>query len=219
MLCTEAIIHLEVHSQQMIAESGENDKGVDSNAAQQKLDQLLRDITSWTGEVGQSLERSEDYIKQRMQFFDRLAVLSGAILAFSVPAFTTLRSPTRIITHPHLSLGFAISGWICLFLATIVSALAHHSLVEFYAVWTNEHERSVRSVLFHNINLSQKRLLRETGGNMDALIAVPQPTSSFQRKPRHEALGLRLALSERTAMMSCIFGASFILLFLVCSSF
>jgi hypothetical protein len=205
--------------QQMSSESGETGQGNDTNDAPQKFDQLLREITSWAGEVGKSLERSEDHIKQRIQFFDRLAVLSGAVLAFSVPAFTTLRSPTRAISHPHLSLGFAISGWICLFLATVQSALAHHSLVELYALWTNEHERSVRSVLFHNMNLSQKRLLREAGGSMDALTAVPQPPTSFQRQPRHETLGLRLAVSGRTAIAGCMLGSVFILLFLIYSSF
>src|ERR1700720_3324237 len=94
-------------------------KRTEPNATQEKLDQLLHDQTSWVGEVGKSLERSEDHIKQRMQYFDRLAVLSGAILSFSVPAFASLRGPGRTITHRYTSLGFAIEGWAFLFLATI----------------------------------------------------------------------------------------------------
>ena len=203
----------------MWTDPGTSAKGGEASNAQQKLDQLLRENTSWAGEVGKSLERSEDHIKQRMQFFDRLAVLSGAILAFSVPAFTTLRNPTRAITHPHLSLGFAISGWIFLFVSTIGSALTHHLLVELYAVWTNEHERNVRGILFHSVNLLQKRLIREAGGNADALTTVAQPASSFQRQPRHETLGLSLAISRRIAITCCMLGASLILMFLIFSSF
>jgi hypothetical protein len=187
-----------------------------ANAAQEKLYQLLQDQTSWIGEVGKSIERSEDHIKQRIQYFDRLGVLSGAILAFSVPAFTSLQAPGRTITHRYSSLGFAIGGWAFLFLATIGSAVTHYLLVEFY---TSEHEKSVQSVLFNNLNLLQKNLMRAAGGNLDDLQPVSVPILSFKRLPWHEKLGYRLALSSRVALVACLLGASSIFFFLILSSF
>lgn len=190
-----------------------------ANAAQEKLYQLLQDQTSWIGEVGKSIERSEDHIKQRIQYFDRLAVLSGAILAFSVPAFTSLQAPGRTITHRYSSLGFAIGGWAFLFLATIGSAVTHYLLVEFYAIVTSEHEKSVQSVLFNNLNLLQKNLMRAAGGNLDDLQPVSVPILSFNRLPWHERLGFRLKLSSRVALVACLLGASSIFIFLILSSF
>lgn len=192
---------------------------LDAKTAQEKLDQLLQDQTSWVGEVGNSLERSEDHIKQRMQYFDRLAVLSGAILAFSVPAFTSLRGSVRTITYRHISLGVAIGGWVCLFFAIVGSAAAHYLLVELYAVWTTEHERSIQSVLFHNVNLLQKRLMRTTGGNLDQLKPIPVPALSFQRQSWHERLPYLLAIVSRVTIAACLLGTIGVLLFLIFSSF
>ena len=153
-----------------------------------------------------------------MQYFDKLAILSGAILVFSVPAFTLLRSSGRTITYPHLSLGFVFGGWVCLFLAITGSATVHYLLVEFYAIWTTEHERSIQSVLFHNVQLMQKRLMRIAGGDLDQLRTVPPPTLSFQPKPLHSRIPFLLAILYPLTIASCIFGTVAILVFLIFSS-
>jgi hypothetical protein len=197
----------------------DSEKVVEGKAAQEKLDQLLRDQTSWIGEVGKSLERSEDHIKQRMQYFDRLAVLSGAILAFSVPAFTSLQDPSRTITHRYTSLGCAICGWAFLFIATIGAAVTHYLLVDLYAIWTSEHEANVQSALFNNLNLLQKRLMRVAGGSLDELKTLTPPALSFRPQPWHEGLPKFLTLASWATMVGCLLGASGIFLFLIMSSF
>jgi hypothetical protein len=191
----------------------------DINAAQEKLDQLLHDQTSWIGEVANSLERSEDPIKQRMQYFDRLAVLSGAILAFSVPAFTSLRGPGRVITHRYTSLGCAIAGWAFLFVAMAGAALTHYLLVEHYAVWTTRHQRNVQNVLFHNLNLIQKRLMRAAGGKLEELKAVPVPVLSFHQKAWHDNLSLLLNIASVITTVTCLLGILNVFTFLLFSSF
>lgn len=191
----------------------------EANIAQEKLDQLLNGQTSWVAEVGKSLERSDDHIKQRMQYFDRLAVLSGAILAFSVPAFTAFRGTGRIITHRHTSLGLAIAGWAFLSLATVGSAITHFLLVELYSIWSCQHEREVQNVLFGNLNLIQRRLLRQAGGNLDELKTIPVPRLSFQSQSWHEKIPRLLALASRVTISACLLGMFSIFVFLIFSSY
>ena len=169
-------------------------------------------------EVSKSLERAADHLKWRIQFFDRLAALSGAILALSIPAFTTLRGPGRIIMHPYLSLWTAILGWVFLFVALIGCATTHYLLIEYYAVWTNNYESNVLGCLFNNAKLMQERLIRSVGGDVNILQAVPIPGLPFGSKPWHKHLSVFLSKAEPAALITSFLGALGIFLFLIFSS-
>lgn len=192
---------------------------IEASLAQEKLDQLLHNQTSWLGQVGKSLERSNDYLKQRIQYFDRLAVLAGAVLAFSIPAFTSLRGSGHTVTHRYTSFWCAVSAWALLFLATIGAAVTHYLLVEQYAISTTEHERELQSVLFGNLNLLQKRLMRSVGGNDESLRSVPVPALSFQSRHWHGKLPCLLVISSSITLVACPLGILGIFLFLIFSSY